>query len=163
MRHIKLRGMLDSECFGTFGQGGYNPFTAEPGNAGALQSTLWELAVLQKHFQPHVVGMAAAVAKIPVDGGAGSWSAPVSAGNDAAQVASIYAFQETGLFRPARDSSQRKKRSSEASKVMPSDTFELAARVYLGSSIWPRVEDAADSTLASEVPQIFRSASGARC
>jgi CBF/Mak21 family len=159
MRHMKLRGMLDSEAFGTFGHGGYNPFAADPENAGALQSTLWELAVLQKHFHPHVVGVAAAMAKIPIDGGTGSWSAPVSAGNDAAQVAGMYSFQTTGLFRPSRDPPPRGKRGTGMLKGLPTHQYECAARGYLSVGATSAMEDEESSAcklIAPELGLIFR-------
>ena len=100
-RHFKLRGLLEGESVGSLGQGGYNPACTDPAEAGALTSTAWELALLARHFHPHVAQCATAVAAIPPGGGSGDLSGVVNTAMTPAQIAEAYAFHDTGLFRPA--------------------------------------------------------------
>lgn len=159
LRHLKLRGMLDSDAVGTLGLGGYNPFTAEPGNAGALQSTLWELAALQLHFHPHIASMAAAMAAIPSDGGTGSWAGAVSVGLDAAEVARLYSYEASGRFRPSAAPAAPRKRRVLSVESGLGVGAQSATAAYLpeGSVIeGDIVEPAAAHAVASELDVVFR-------
>ena len=67
-RHKKLHGLLEGEAVGSYGRGGYDPFQADPAEARALSSSLWELSALLQHCNKDVarsasvaVGIAEAV------------------------------------------------------------------------------------------------------
>jgi CBF/Mak21 family len=100
-RHARLRGLLEGESVGSLGAGGYNPFTADPAEAGALSCTAWELALLPQHFHSDVAQSAIAVAQIPPGGGSGNLSGVVNTAATPQQLAEAYAFERTGVLKPA--------------------------------------------------------------
>ena len=89
-RHFKLRGLLEGESVGSVGQGSYNPDVADPTEAGAMSSTLWELCLLQLHYHPHIAQSAAAVSGIPPEGGPGILSGPLNSVMGPADLAEAY-------------------------------------------------------------------------
>ena len=99
---------------GSLGQGGYNPAAPDPADAGAMSSSAWELCLLTRHFHPHVAQAAATVAQIPPGGGSGNLTGAVNSTAPPAQLAGQYAFESTGLMRPAPDRSARNTGRSKA-------------------------------------------------
>lgn len=96
-RHMKLHGMLEGECVGSYGSGGYDPHIADPSEARALSSTLWELPMLLNHFQPAVAQCAAAAAAIGSDAAAATLEGTLHALEPHA-LASRYAYRHAGLL-----------------------------------------------------------------
>lgn len=62
--HCRLLHMLEWEGEAPVGGKAYTPEVEDPSEAGALASTLWELALLQRHYHPHVVQATASVAAL---------------------------------------------------------------------------------------------------
>lgn len=94
-RHLKLHGMLEGECVGSYGSGGYDPHIADPSESRALSSTLWELSMLLHHFHPVVAQCTAATAAIGSDAAAASVEGAVHA-LEPHTLADRYAYHSAG-------------------------------------------------------------------
>ncbi len=60
----RLLHLLEWEGEAPVGGKAYSPEVEDPSEAGALAATLWELALLQRHYHPHVGQAAASVAAL---------------------------------------------------------------------------------------------------
>lgn len=78
--------MLEWEGEAPVGGKAYAPEVEDPSEAGALASTLWELALLQRHYHPHVVQAAASVAALAPGEGPAALLAALAAGCCAARM-----------------------------------------------------------------------------
>lgn len=102
-RQPKLRGMLENEAGGPSAYKTFNPEVADPAEAGALSSALWELPLLARHFHPHI----SQVAK-DISGGHGSGSggaagsALLPLGTSPADLARQYSTAHGGFRPPPR-------------------------------------------------------------
>lgn len=114
-RHGRLRLMLENEgeapAAGSFSEtpeaasmGGYNPGERDPSEAGALRSILWELALLSRHFHPHMAATAAALSVM--DPGSGAFPSQVAGAPQLnplltpVDLARIHGAEARGEFRP---------------------------------------------------------------
>lgn len=94
---MKLHGMLEGECVGSYGSGGYDPRIADPAGARALSSTLWELCPLLSHFHPAVLQCATAAAAVGGSDDAASVEGVMHSLEPHA-LASRYSFRRSGLM-----------------------------------------------------------------
>ena len=116
-RHFKLRGLLEGESVGSLGQGGYNPFCADPADSGASASTLWELAPLMRHYNSHVAQCAGVVAAMPPDGSSGSLAGVINTAALPHELAVTFQELHRGCFDPAvpaASSSRKRGRAQQA-------------------------------------------------
>eukprot|EP00892_Ulva_mutabilis_P009669 jgi/Ulvmu1/7074/UM033_0135.1 len=94
-RHTKLHGMLEGECVGSYGSGGYDPHISDPAEARALSSTLWELCPLLSHYHPAVVQCATAAAAVGTNAAAASVEGALHA-LEPHVLARRYAYRHSG-------------------------------------------------------------------
>eukprot|EP00210_Caulerpa_lentillifera_P000912 g882.t1 len=68
IKYRRLRALMDSESETPIGGACYDDSTLDPSQAGGLLTTLWELSLLQKHFNPHLSQGVGQMMKIKADG-----------------------------------------------------------------------------------------------